>query len=45
MTAKYNMEEGMALMKEQMPDVMSAFGALMEQVTQDGLLPPKPSDS
>jgi AhpD family alkylhydroperoxidase len=41
MTAKYSLEEGMAAMKEQMPDVMSAFGALMERVTQDGLLPAK----
>jgi len=41
MTAKYSLEEGMAVMKEQMPDVMSAFGALMERVTQDALLPAK----
>ncbi|EFK11828.1 alkylhydroperoxidase AhpD family core domain protein [delta proteobacterium NaphS2] len=41
MTEKYNLEEGMAIMKEQMPDVMSAFGPLMEKVTQDGLLSAK----
>lgn len=41
MTAKYSLEEGMATMKEQMPDVMGPFGALMNQVTQDGLLTAK----
>ena len=41
MTAKYSLEEGMAVMKEQMPDVMNAFGTLMERVTQDGLLSAK----
>lgn len=41
MTAKYSLEEGMARMKEQMPDVMGPFGNLMNQVTQDGLLSAK----
>ena len=41
MTTKYTLEVGMAAMKEQMPDVMNAFGALMEQVAQDGLLSAK----
>jgi len=41
MMAKYGLEEGMAVMKEQMPDVMGAFGTLMNQVTQDGLLTAK----
>ncbi len=41
MTTKYSLEEGMVTLKEQMPDVMSAFGALMERVTQEGLLSAK----
>ena len=41
MTTKYGLEEGMAALKEQVPDLMGAFGALMEQVAQDGLLSAK----
>ena len=41
MTTKYRLEEGMELMKEQMPQVMDPFGNLMNQVTQDGLLTAK----
>lgn len=41
MTAKYSLEEGMATMKQQIPDIMGPFGDLMNQVTQEGLLTAK----
>ena len=41
MSEKFGLEEGMAKMKEQMPEVMGPFGALMEQVTKDALLSAK----
>jgi AhpD family alkylhydroperoxidase len=41
MTAKYSLEEGMATLKEQMPDVMNAFGEVLDRVTRDGLLTAK----
>jgi len=41
MASKYSLEEGMAVMKEQIPDIMNSFGALLETVTVDGLLTAK----
>jgi len=41
MTAKYSLEEGMAVLKEQIPEVMNPFTAIMEQVTSDNLLTAK----
>ncbi len=41
MSGKYSLEEGMAAMKTEMPELMGAFGALMERATGDGLLSAK----
>ena len=37
----YNLEDRIALLNEQLPDVTNAFGALREEVTKDGVLSAK----
>jgi AhpD family alkylhydroperoxidase len=38
MDKKYTVEEGKALLKEQLPNVTNAFGALYDEVAKDGVL-------
>lgn len=38
MGKKYALEDGMALLKEQLPDVANAFSVLREEATKDGVL-------
>ena len=38
MGKKYALEDGMALLKAQLPDVANAFGVLREEATKDGVL-------
>jgi AhpD family alkylhydroperoxidase len=35
---KYTLEEGMELLKEQLPNVANAFGLLRDEATKDGVL-------
>lgn len=41
MTKAYTLEEGMAALQQQIPDVMTPFGSLVEAVTKDGVLSAK----
>ena len=41
MVNKYNLEDRMALLKEQLPNVANAFGVLREEATKDGVLSAK----
>ena len=38
MENKYELEDGMAFLKEQLPDVANAFGMLRDEVAKDGVL-------
>jgi len=38
MGKKYTMEDGMELLKEQLPNVANAFGVLRDEATKDGVL-------
>jgi AhpD family alkylhydroperoxidase len=38
MGKKYTLENGMELLKEQLPDLANAFGVLRDEVTKDGVL-------
>jgi len=38
MENKYALEDGMALLKEQLPDVANAFGILRDEATKDSVL-------
>ena len=41
MVNKYNLEDRIALLKEQLPNVANAFGVLREEATKDGVLSAK----
>jgi AhpD family alkylhydroperoxidase len=41
MDKKYTLEDGMELLKEQLPNVANAFGTLRDEVTKDGVLSAK----
>ena len=41
MVKKYNLEDRMELLKEQLPNVANAFGVLREEATKDGVLSAK----
>lgn len=38
MAKQYALEDGMAALQEQIPEIMSAFGSLRDEVTKDGVL-------